>query len=396
MRSLNEPQGNHSCIAEVSIQDYARRLMERPQAKRIPLSGTLELTLRCNNRCLHCYVNQPVHHEKAREKELGYTEIRRLLDDMAQEGTLWLLLTGGEPLLRADFRDVYLYAKKKGFLITLFTNGTLITPSLVDLLKEFPPRFVEITLYGVTEGTYEKVTQLPGSYKRCRQGIDLLLKGEIPLKLKTVVMRQNRHEFTATKRFVENLGLEFRFDALLNGSVDGSKDVRKLRISPQQVVELDLGDPQRHEAFRSLYERTKGEEADGEHLFRCGAGLWSFHIDPYGQLSLCNMARTPGYDLRDGTFAEGWHKFFPRVREQKPVRDNPCMECRLIHICDQCPGWSQLERSDPGMPIDYLCQITRMRAKAFGIGTHSIEERHIWLPDGEDAGWKAQEQGVNP
>jgi len=396
MRSLNEPQVNQSCVAEVSIQDYARRLVERPLAKRIPLSGTLELTFRCNNRCLHCYVNQPAHHEKAREKELAYTEIRRLLDHMAQEGTLWLLLTGGEPLLRADFRDVYLYAKKKGFLITLFTNGTLITPSLADFLQEFPPRFVEVTLYGITERTYEMVTQLPGSYQRCRRGIDLLLEREIPLKLKMVIMRQNRHEFIATKRFVEGLGLEFRFDALLNGSLDGSKELRRLRISPQQVVELDLEDPQRYQEFRRLYERSKGEEPDREHLFRCGAGLRSFHIDPYGQLTLCNMARTPSYDLRHGTFAEGWHEFFPRVRKKKPVRDNLCMECRLIHICDQCPGWSQLERSDPGMPVDYLCQITHLRAKAFGMGTHSIDGMRNWSPDDDGAGWKPQKQGLNP
>ena len=385
-----------SCIDEVSIQDYARRLIKRPQGKRIPLSGTLELTFRCNNRCLHCYVNQPAHHEKVREKELSSTEIYRLLDNMAQEGTLWLLLTGGEPLLRPDFEDIYLYAKKKGFLITLFTNGTLITPALVDFLKEFPPRFIEITLYGATEGTYEKVTQMPGSYQRCRRGIDLLQEGEIPLKLKTVVMNQNRDEFVATKRFVEGLGLEFRFDALLNGSLDGSKDMRRMRISPQQVVELDLGDPQRCQAFRRLYERAKGEEPDREHLFRCGAGLWSFHIDPYGLLSLCNMARTPSYDLRHGTFAEGWHELFPLVREQRAVRDNPCLECGLIHMCDQCPGWSQLERSDPGVPVDYLCRVTHLRAKAFGMGPHSIEDRRICSPDGESAGWKAQEQEFNP
>jgi radical SAM protein with 4Fe4S-binding SPASM domain len=378
------------------MQDYARRLIDRPQAKRIPLSGTLELTFRCNNRCLHCYVNQPAYHEKARKKELTYNETRRLLDDMAREGTLWLLITGGEPLLRPDFRDIYLYAKKKGFLITLFTNGTLITPSLVEFLQDFPPRFVEITLYGITEGTYEKVTQLRGSYKRCRRGIDLLLEGEIPLKLKTVVMRQNIDEFIATKRFVEGLGLEFRFDALLNGSLDRNKKVSRLRISPQQVVELDLAVPERYQELRSLYEKTKGEEPDREHLFRCGAGLWSFHIGPYGQLALCNMARTPGYDLRHGTFTEGWHEFFPRIREQRPVRDNPCIECRLIHICDQCPGWSQLEGNDPGMPVDYLCQITRLRAKAFGMGTHSIEEMGIRLPDVEDTAWKTREQGVNP
>ena len=107
------------------------------------------------------------------------------------EGCRWLLLTGGEPFLRPDFLDIYTNANKKGLLLTLFTNGTLLTPRSADLLAERRPFAIEITLYGATQQTYERITGIPGSYARCRRGIDLLLERNLPLKLKTMVMTLN-------------------------------------------------------------------------------------------------------------------------------------------------------------------------------------------------------------
>jgi len=367
------PMGN-SCIPEIDIAGYAERLVHNKGAKRTPLSGTMELTFRCNSRCVHCYVNKRIHDNKEKEKELTYAEICHLLDDLAEAGCLWLLLTGGEPLVREDFRDIYLYAKKKGFLITLFTNGTLITPSLADFLEEYPPRSVEISLYGITERTYEQVTGSPGSYGKCRKGIDLITERGLPLKLKTVILTLNRHEFPAIKEFVEGLGLEFRFDALINGRVDGSRNIAKLRIPAHEVVELDMTDPRRGPEFARLYERTCGIDQDQDLLFRCGAGARSFQIDPYGRLMLCTIARSPSYDLRRGSFSEGWHEFLPRVREQKLKKKNGCADCDLRSICDQCPGWSQLEYGDQEMPLDYLCRVAHLRAEAYGIGTHRSAE----------------------
>lgn len=356
-----------SCLPEIGIEDYSRRFMGRDGRKRVPLSGTLELTFRCNNRCVHCYVNRGIDDNREREGELTYAEICRILDDLAEEGCLWLLLTGGEPLVREDFKDIYLYAKKKGFLITLFTNGTLIDPSVADLLSEFPPRSIEVTLYGATEGTYERMTRSPGSYKKCIKGIDLLLERDLPLKLKTVITTLNRHEFMDMKRFVENLGLDFRFDALINERVDGQKNVAKLRIPPREVVELDLTDPRRGPEFVRLYERTSGMRPDPELLFHCSAGINNFHIDPYGRLLACNMVRNPSYDLRRGCFKEGWYNFLPRIREQKVRKKNKCKDCDLLSLCDQCPGWAQLEHRDPEIPVEYLCRVAHLRAKVFGV-----------------------------
>jgi MoaA/NifB/PqqE/SkfB family radical SAM enzyme len=120
----------------------------------------MELTFRCNLQCAHCYCNLPLNDQDAINKELSTEKVCDILDQIADAGCLWLLLTGGEPLVRRDFLEIYTYAKKKGFMISLFTNGTLLTEKMADYLAEYPPFILEITLYGVTKETYESITGL--------------------------------------------------------------------------------------------------------------------------------------------------------------------------------------------------------------------------------------------
>ncbi len=119
--------------------DFSAAVHGKADEERFPLDGTLELTHRCNLACVHCYVNLPANDPDARNRELTYEECCRVIDAMVVEGCLFLLITGGEPLLRRDFRDIYLYAKRSGLLITLFTNGCMLTPDTVDFLAETPP-----------------------------------------------------------------------------------------------------------------------------------------------------------------------------------------------------------------------------------------------------------------
>ena len=137
---------------------------------------------------------------------------------------------------RKDFLDIYTEAKKRGFLITLFTNGTMITPRIADHLAEYRPFAIEITLYGATRETYETLTQIPGSFDRCMKGIRLLQERSLPLKLKTVPTTINFHEVFEMKRFAEqDLGVEFKFDPLLNPRTDCSQSPLAVRLSPEQV-----------------------------------------------------------------------------------------------------------------------------------------------------------------
>lgn len=359
-------------ISETGIEDYIQTL--KGQARRVPLSGTLELTHRCNNRCVHCYVNEDAGDMEKCKKELTLPEICSLMDDFAEKGCLWLLLTGGEPLLREDFEEIYIYAKKKGLLVTVFTNGTLLDSSHAALFQKYTPRAIEITLYGATKNTYEKMTRNPDSFDQCMKGIQLLLAHNIPLRLKSVVTTINKHEFFQIRDFVHSRGLDFRFDTMINARTDGNRDVTKTRISPTEVLEIDQSEPRRKRDFQRLFEANPDQIRNSQLLYNCGGGINSFHVDPYGHLHLCSMSRTPWYDLRSGSFEEGWYEFLPSVRRQEFLSQSKCRTCQLRAICDQCPGWSQLEQGDPETPVEYLCEIAHLRAGAYGLVRQSAVE----------------------
>jgi len=212
-------------IPELGYGEFSKRLHEKVAGQRLPIVGSMELTLQCNLRCKHCYLDT-VHDGMPESRELTVEEYREIFRQLAEAGTLWLLLTGGEPLLRPDFDEIYLAAKRAGFIITLFTNGTLITPRLADLLAEWRPFQVEITLYGLTQATYERVTGIPGSHKRCMTGIELLKERGIPFNLKTIAMTLNVHELEGMKAFAESLGVGFRFDPIINAGVDARAGAR--------------------------------------------------------------------------------------------------------------------------------------------------------------------------
>ena len=150
-------------IPELNYAAFSQRLHESVAGERIPICGSVEVTARCNLRCAHCFINLPANDRRAQAQELAGSEWRAFLDQIVDAGCLWLLLTGGEPFLRPDFLDIYTHAKKNGLLITLFTNGTLITEREADHLAEWRPFAIEITLYGRTQETYERVTGVPGS-----------------------------------------------------------------------------------------------------------------------------------------------------------------------------------------------------------------------------------------
>ena len=220
----------------------------------------MELTYRCNVRCKHCYLSFG-HTGIAGLSELTFEEIRRIIDEIVEAGTLYLLLTGGEPIIRRDFLDIYRYAKTKGLLVILFTNGTMLTPSIADVLAEYRPHNVEITLYGFTQQTYESVTGVPGSHARCYQGIDLLLERDIKLGLKTVVLSINQHEFQQMKTFSEERGLSFRYDPLINPGLNGECHPNAYRLKPEEIVQLEFQDPSLIESFKIMM-KSQNEDRD--------------------------------------------------------------------------------------------------------------------------------------
>ena len=355
----------------VSYEDFALGISRRISGKRIPLRGTIEVTRRCPLACAHCYNNLPIEDEQARRSELSYEEHCRIVDEIAEAGCFWLLYTGGEIFARSDFIDIYKYAKQKGLLITLFTNAVLINEKIADSLADYPPLFIEVTLYGHTKKTYEKITGKPGSFEGCLRGIRLLMERGMPVKLKTVTMTLNKNEIWEMKRFVEeDLGLEFRYDAMISPRLDGSQRPLDLRLTPEEVVALDVQDPERLAEWNQFCERYAAPRLDPNHsddLYQCGGGDGSFAIDPSGNLSLCGMSSGDAYDLRQGSFRDGWEDFILSVRQKKISRQTKCFACEIKAMCGMCPANGELENKDPEEPVDFFCRVAHLRANELGL-----------------------------
>src|SRR5437588_10041974 len=274
-----------SAIETGTYTDFSMVVHGRAEPMRVPVNGTIEVSHRCPLQCKHCYNNLPMNDFVARARELTLDDYKRLLDELADLGCLLLLFSGGEILARRDLLDSYAYAKRKGFLITLFTNGTMITEKIADFLADLRPFTIEITLYGGTKETYENLTGIPGSYERCLRGMDLLLERNLPLKLKTVALSITKHEIPLMKQMAADRGVEFTFDAMINPRIDCSSSPLAVRLTPSEIVELDLDDTERVSEWRRLardFQPPVYVEGESRQIYGCGGGINSFAIDPYG------------------------------------------------------------------------------------------------------------------
>ena len=362
--------GKVSNLETATYGDFSTLIHQRLQGRRAPMEVSIEMTHRCPLECQHCYNNLPMSDVEARKKEMTYDEHIRLLDELVELGCLWILYTGGEIFARKDFLDIYTEAKKRGFLITLFTNGTMITPRIADHLAEYRPFAIEITLYGATRETYETLTQIPGSFDRCMKGIRLLKERGLPLKLKTVPTTVNYHEVFEMKRFAEEeIGVEFKFDPLVNPRTDCSQSPLAVRLTPEQVVTLDFRDPLRTAEYRKMAEEELAwsDAPQNPKIYTCGGGQNGCAIDPTGRMTICVLSQKDGYNLRGGTFAQGWSGRLAEIRNSKRTRQTICTHCKLQSLCSMCAANGELENGHAESPVEFLCQVAHLRAYTLGL-----------------------------
>jgi len=295
-----------------------------------------------------------------REKELGTERIISLLDEITEAGCLSLLITGGEPLLRDDFGEIYRYAKRKGLLVTVFTNGTLLKESHTELFRDLPPHGVEITLYGASAPTYERITGIAGSYEKCLAGIRRLLAGGIRVRLKTILMTLNRHEFFEIKKIADGFGVKFRFDPAISPRLNGDKSPIALRVPAEEAVEKEFSDKDKTRKWIDHLNKYPDRSVP-DTLYYCGAGIFNFHLDPYGNLQPCMMATQLRHNLSEGGFLTGWREVMPRIREKKVDADFVCNRCEKREVCGFCPPFFELENGSPEVCSKYHCALSRNR-----------------------------------
>ncbi len=342
-------------------EDFFRAFSRKTEARRIPLSGSIEVTRRCNFSCVHCYLGGKAAGPAS--AELDTAAWMKIIDDIAAAGCLFLLFTGGEPLLRPDFPDLYRHARKCGLIVTVFSNGSLITDALVELFAEFPPHAVEITLYGATEETYARITGRPGMFARVMAGIERLAASGVRARLKSVLMTLNCGEFFQMEQIAADLGLGFRFDPAIFPCLDGNPGPLQYRVSPQEAVEKELASHRRRSEWRVFAQRMKGVTLSGD-LYDCSAGLNNFHIDPSGDLQPCLMVTDVRYNVQSGRFIEGWREVIPDVRRRRIDPTFGCRGCENRIFCGFCPAFFRLESGSETEVSTYLCTLGHAMAEA--------------------------------
>ncbi|TAN60372.1 radical SAM protein [bacterium] len=356
----------------ISLPEFS--LWERMKEKRNLVSFDLEITARCNNNCRHCYINLPQEDKAAQQRELSAGQINKIADEAVSLGAFWCLISGGEPLLRKDFFEIYLGLKKRGLLVSVFTNAGLITDKHIRLFKSYPPRDIEVSVYGVTKETYERVSRKPGSFNHFIRGLNLLLDSGIRVRLKAMALRSNVGELPEIARFCRQKTKDyFRFDPFLHLRFDRdtrrNAEIKSERLSDQEITAIERADSQRLGVLRDRCDKLimpQREHSSCGHLFHCGAGQGSFTVSYDGLFRLCSSLWQEDciYDLKKGSLGEAWDDFVPRVRQRHS--DNrefleKCQNCPIINLCLWCPAHSHLESGRLDEPVDYFCKVAHSR-----------------------------------
>lgn len=348
-----------SDISLVENREYLHRFRNTLRGMRVPFSGSIDFTSRCNLRCVHCYAG-PAGMASADGVEMPTGQVLDVLDQITGAGCLFLLITGGEPLLRDDFAKLYTHAKKLGLLVTLFTNGTLITPAVADLFAELPPRAVEITLYGATAATHDRITGTAGSFEKTLGGIKMLRENGIRVRLKTILMTLNKHELRQIEQMAAGFKAPFRMDASIFPRLNGDREPLKYRVPAGEAVEMELSDGDRFRGWLEYAEKAiKAVKSDK--LYWCGAGECCFHVDSRGILKPCLMSESVRYRLSEGSFSDAWKNAMVLIGEKKASAGFACNKCGARPVCNTCPAFFALENGNEETYSKYLCEIAMAR-----------------------------------
>jgi radical SAM protein with 4Fe4S-binding SPASM domain len=365
-------------MQEISSRDYFVGLQNNE--KSTPLKGLIELTYRCNLNCTHCYCKG----SEDQNRELTTCQWQKIIDQVRKEGCVHLLFSGGEPLLREDFLELYSYAREKGFLITIFTNGTTFTKEIISYLRKSPPLVIEITLNGITRATYEAITGNNHAFEKVIKNIVKLEESGLPLILKTNLLKENKHEIEKIKAFADMLlrkekdKFHFKYDQMIYPRLNGDKTPCEHRLSFEELQEVKVQDQDIWQQYQmSLRSELIDFKRDPSFLYHCNAWKKQFFINPYGRLKFCEYSDKFSVDLRTTSFREGFYKVFPRLLQERFRRESKCRSCTLRPLCYYCPVRSRLETGDEEGPVEYYCTLAQRLSEQIEIA-HTASERSIY------------------
>jgi radical SAM protein with 4Fe4S-binding SPASM domain len=340
-------------MRKIEYKDFSFKLHRNNLADHTPSACQFELTFGCGLHCRHCY-SDCYNNPKAVKRELGTKQVKSILDKVREAGVLWLCFTGGDPLTRKDFPEVYTYALARGFIVTVFTNGYSMNRTIARLFRRERPFAVEMTLNAVDKELYENISRVKGSFEKTRAGIELMLENKFPLKIKTQITTDNLFHVPGIKKFLKGIKKDFFATYILNPRLNGDASVCGLRLPASEVLNL-----RRKNGEAS---GCKPKPVPGDDLYPCCAASGdTFFIDPYGHMFLCNLMRSPGVDLLKKETLPSLRMLAADMGNKRLPGNSPCLKCGVRSSCLICPGRAYLETGKDDQPVDYYCRLAHAK-----------------------------------
>jgi radical SAM protein with 4Fe4S-binding SPASM domain len=356
------------------------RLISRTVLRHRPLSVHFDLTYRCNERCVHCYLDHDDH------GELTTIECLAVMKELANAGTLFLTFSGGEIFLRPDLYEILAEARRLHFDLSLKTNALLVTEERAARLREYGVRRVQISVYSDIPEVHDAITKVAGSLQRTLAAVPLLLEQGLQVKLACPLMRENLLAYRGVMALAEKLGVPYVLDLTITPMMDGNEAPLAHRIPVSSLLPV-MQDPALHackpqpaaEASRAMREYpaafgsavSSGIENAAYEDLPCSAGHNSCYISPYGEVFPCVQLPQAAGNLRRERFSDIWYHA-PQLERLRGIRESQlpvCSRCEIRNYCERCPGLALMEGGDLLGAYERACELAEQKAQLAGVAT---------------------------
>jgi len=348
-------------------------LIRRTVERHLPWSVHLDVTYRCNERCIHCYLDHEDH------GEMKTAEIKNVLQQLAHAGTLFLTLSGGEIFLRQDLFELLEFARSLHFDISLKTNALLIDAERARKLRALSVRRIQISIYSAEPAVHDAITKVRGSLERSLTAVRFLQAEGLQVKIACPLMKQNLTAYRDVQALAGELGVPYVLDMTITPKMDGDMSLLQLRNSAQSLLPI-LRDPTLNPASTSLDSAkatslptgsatSSGIESQAYNDIPCSAGHNSCYISPYGDVFPCVQMPVATGNLRERPFEDIWFRSaeMNRVRAVRESQLPVCSKCSIRQYCERCPGLAQMEGGDLLGAYERACELAELKASLAGI-----------------------------
>src|SRR6202050_88531 len=346
-------------------------LISRTVERHLPWSVHVDLTYRCNERWIHCYLDHEDH------GEMKTDEIKNVLEQLAQSGTLFLTLSGGEIFLRDDLFELLEFARSLHFDISLKTNALLIDAERARKLRALSVRRIQISIYSAEPAVHDAITKVRGSLERTLTAIRFLQAEGLQVKIACPLMKQNLMAYRNVQALAAELGVPYVLDMTITPKMDGDMSLLQLRNSAQELLPI-LQDTTLNPSLCSTDSAddtspgsatSSGIESQAYEDTPCSAGHNSCYISPYGEVFPCVQMPVATSNLRQQRFEEIWFKS-PEMERVRAVRESQlpvCSKCSIRQYCERCPGLAQMEGGDLLGAYERACDLAELKAGLAGV-----------------------------